>query len=88
MHRIQPVEWKEIFILLNEFTVTDTFGFNITHAHLLVFLVFRVRAFEIEHFAVAFECENVGAYTVEEPTVVRNHNSTSGKVFKTLLESA
>ena len=40
MHRIQPVEWKEIFILLNEFTVTDTFGFNITHAHLLVFLVF------------------------------------------------
>ena len=36
--------------------------------------------------AVAFECQDVGANTVEEPTVVRYNDGTSGEVFQTFFE--
>ena len=59
-----------------------------TEAACLVNLVLGVAALEVEHLAIALEGKDVGADTVEEPSVVTDDDSTSGKSLKTFLKCA
>jgi hypothetical protein len=50
---------------------------RISQTILFVFFVFA---------EVAFECEDVGANAVEEPTVVGNHYGATGKALNVLFQ--
>ena len=71
-----------------EFAIAYAFGFFGAEAFGFVDFVVGVAAFEEEYFAIAFECEDVSADTVEEPAVVADNNGATCKCFKTLFESA
>src|SRR5262249_7468270 len=53
---------------------------------LLVVLVLAEVALEPTHLAVALEGEHMGGDAVEEPTVVADHDRTSGERLETGLE--
>ncbi len=72
--------------LVGEFAISHSSGLFFAQALEFVLFIFGVRAFEEEHIAVALKGENVGANTVEEPSVVANYHSASCKVVKTFLE--
>lgn len=76
-----------VLLLLVEFAIAHAVRFYIAHALALVLFVFTVRALEEEYLRVALKGKYVSAYTVKEPTVVRDDYGTSGKVFETLFES-
>ena len=76
----------QIFLVLHQLAITNTLRFFIAQTLQLVFFVFRVRTLEEEHFTVAFESKDVRTDTVEEPTVVANDYSTTGKAFQTFFQ--
>ena len=49
-------------------------------------LIFGIAALEEEYLTVAFEGKNVGTDSVEEPAVVADNHSTTGKCFQTFLQ--
>ena len=74
-------------LLLHQLAIADAFGFFEPQALSLIRLVLRVVALEIEDTPLAFEGQDVGADTVEEPTVVADDDGTAGKGLKTFLKS-
>ena len=73
-------------LLFHEFAVAGALGLVETEALGFIGLILRVVALEIEHAAFAFESEDVGTDTVEEPTVVADDDGTAGKGLQTFLE--
>ena len=74
-------------LLLHQLAIADAFGFFETQALSLIRLVLRVVALEIEDTPLALEGQDMGADTVEEPTVVADDDGTAGKGLKTFLKS-
>ena len=73
--------------LFHQLAIANAVRLHIAHACTLVLLIFRVSSLEVEHLAVALECENVSADAVEEPAVVRNNYGAAGEVLQSLFES-
>ena len=74
-------------LFLHEFLVLESLWLFIAEAALLVFLILRICSLEEVYLRIALECEDMSRNTVEEPTVMRNYNRTSGKVLKAFLKS-
>ena len=74
-------------LIFHKLTIPHLLRLLNTQTTHLVLLVVRVRALEAEDITVTLECDDVGTYTVKEPTVVTDYNSTAREVLKTLLQS-
>ena len=68
-----------------EFAIANSLGFFDAQSLGFVHFVVAIAAFKEEHFAIAFEGEDVSADAVEEPTVVADYHGTSGKLLQTFL---
>ena len=55
---------------------------------LAIFFIIRVVSFEPNNFAVTFEREHMCSDSIEEPTVVGDHNRAAGEVFERLFQRA
>jgi hypothetical protein len=75
-------EANKLFIQL---AVAYAFGFLYAKALATVLLILGVGTLEEEHLAIAFVGKDVGADTVQEPTVVTDNHGTSGKGLETFL---
>ena len=84
--RRRPGERPDRRSLCHQFLVFDAVGGRIASLRLFPRLVFAVRAFVIDHLRVALEREDVRGDTVEEPAVVRNHDSAAGEILEALLQ--
>ncbi len=63
--KIRCVMNECVFECLNERTI------------LLLFHVVAVTAFKVDNLAIAFKGYDVGAHSVQKPTIVRDHNDTA-----------
>ena len=68
-------------LVFHQLAIAYALWFFVAQTLELVFFVFGIGSFEVEYFAIAFECKNMGTDTVEEPTVVADDYGTSGKKF-------
>ena len=51
-------------LICNQFAVTNALGLFIAHSQAFIFFVIGITALEIKHFGVAFERQNMRAYTI------------------------
>ncbi len=58
----------------------------VTQTHLLILFVVGVAALKPEYLAIAFVSQDMRADTIQEPTVVADHYSATGKVLQTFLQ--
>ena len=72
-----------ILHLLHQFLVLEAFRFLVAEPALAVFLIFRIRSLEEIYLGISFESQDMGCNPVQEPPVVRDYHSTSGKVLQT-----
>ena len=68
--------------LLHEFAIAGAVRLGIAETLALVLFVFGIETFKEENFGVALKGQNVSTDAVEEPTVVRYDDGTTGKVFQ------
>ena len=74
------------WLLFHQLAIAAFLYFLVAEAARLVYLVVGVAALEIEHFAVAFEGEDMGADAVEEPAVVADYHGAAGESLKAFLK--
>ena len=75
-------------LVLHQLAIAALLDLLVAESARLIDLVVGVAALEVEHLAIALEGKDVGADTVEEPSVVADDDSTSGKSLKTFLKCA
>ena len=76
----------EVSGLILELAVADALGFLYAEALATVLLVLGVGTLEEEYLAIALVGKDVGADTVQEPTVVTDYHSTASKGLETFLQ--
>src|SRR5687767_10982251 len=52
---------------------------------LAIRLILRIVAIEPNHFAVAFECQDMGRDTIEKPAIMGNYHGAAGEILQRLL---
>jgi len=60
----------------------------LTKAFLAILFVLRIIPLEPDHLTIAFESEDVGGNTIEEPAVVADDHSTSGEILDSFFKSS
>ena len=73
-------------LFLHQLAVATLLDLCISKAARLVDFVLRIAALEEEDLTIALEGKNVGTDTVEEPAVVADNHSTTGKCLQTFLQ--
>ena len=73
-------------LVLHQLAIAALLDLLVAESVRLIDLVVGVAALEVEHLAIALEGKDVGADTVEDPSVVADDDSTSGKSLKTFLK--
>lgn len=66
----------------------EAMGGIVAETFLAVFLIFAIATLEEIDLGVAFESKDMGADSVEEPTVVADNYCTTCEVFKTFFKCA
>ena len=74
------------FLFLHQLAIATLLDLCIAQAARLVDFVLRIAALEEEDLTIALEGKNVGTDTIEEPAVVADNHSTTGKCLQTFLQ--
>ena len=79
--RLESMLSEAVILITFQFLVPKPFRLRIAQALHLVFLIFRIAAFEEIDLRVALESEDVGGNAVEEPAVVADDDCAACEVL-------
>ena len=71
----------------HQLLIMNAFRCYVSYAFFPVFLIFGERTLEEIYLRIALKGKDMCAYSVEEPTVVRDDDSAAGEIVKSFFQS-